>query len=212
MEVLSFVKQLELAPMGEDEMQVALRGKGSALKEQNNQGFVDAGSLVSFTETISCVHKSDVLNSTLLAQLAADHIHNRNIHSEKWYDKYINVLGKLGWVVQDFEFERYEANAQTMKISKTIIDIVQALLTPSEIETVERVLESLQSQGNEPWWDVFDSKSTDPSQNFQVAPCVDDLSGQVVMALASFCFTASSREDRWLCFDYNPTSQIGQLP
>ena len=67
MEALSFVKQLELAPMGEDEMQVALRGKGSALKEQNNQGFVDAGSLVSFTETISCVHKSDVLNSTLLA-------------------------------------------------------------------------------------------------------------------------------------------------
>ena len=79
-------------------------------------------------------------------------------------------------MVQDFEFERYKANAQTMKISKTIIDIVQAL-TPSEIETVECVLESLQSYGNEPLWDMFDSKSTDPSQNgnFQVAPCVDDL-------------------------------------
>ena len=89
MEALSFVKQLELAPTGEDEMQVA---KGSALKDHNKQGFVDAGSLVSFTETISCVHKSDVLNSTLLTQLAADHIHHGNIHSEKWYDKYINVL------------------------------------------------------------------------------------------------------------------------
>ena len=59
-----------------------------------------------------------------------------------------------------------------MRISKAIIDIVKAILSPSEIQTVERVLESLQSQGNEPWWVAFDSKFTGPSQNgnFQVAP------------------------------------------
>ena len=37
-----------------------------------NQGFVDAGSLVTFTSDISEQHRSDVLYSTLLAQLAAD--------------------------------------------------------------------------------------------------------------------------------------------
>ena len=61
-----------------------------------------------------------------------------------------------------------------MRISKAIIEIVKAILSPSEIQTVERVLESLQSQGNEPWWVAFDSKSTGPSLNgnFQVAPAV----------------------------------------
>ena len=70
------------------------------------------------------------------------------------------------------------------------------------------MLESLQSQGNEPMWVVFDSKSTGPSQdgNFQVAPCSEDSSGQVVMAVASFYFTASAREDHWVWFDYSSTN------
>ena len=75
-----------------------------------------------------------------------------------------------------------------MRISRAIIDIVKAILSSSKIEAVERVLESLQSQGNEPWWVVFDCKSMGHSQNgnFQVAPCSKDFSGQVVMALGSF--------------------------
>ena len=84
MAALSFVKQLELAPMAENEVQLTLRAKSSALKEQKEQGFVDVGSLVSFTKKISGVYKSDVLNSTLLAQLAADKICNRN--KDKWYE------------------------------------------------------------------------------------------------------------------------------
>ena len=144
MEALSFVKELELAPAEKDEMEVA---KGSVLKDHKHQGFVDAGSLVSFTDKISYVHKSDVLNSTLLAQLAADHVvQHRNIHSEKWYDHYIHVLGKLGWVVQDLNFEKYKSTAQTTRISKAIIEIIQGLISQSEIQTVERVLQSLKDQ------------------------------------------------------------------
>ena len=79
MAALSFVKQLELAPMAEDEVQLALRAKSSAVKEQKEQGFIDARSLVAFTKKISCVRKSDVLNSTLLAQLTADKIKRKTL-------------------------------------------------------------------------------------------------------------------------------------
>ena len=105
-------------------------------------------------------------------------------------------------------WEVYQASDQTMRISKAIIDIVKAILSSSKIEAVERVLESLQSQGNEPWWVVFDCKSMGHSQNgnFQVAPCSKDFSGQVVMALGSFYLTASAREDRWIWFDYSSTN------
>ena len=44
-----------------------------------------------------------------------------------------------------FEFEKYEANSQTMKVSKDIVDIVKAILSPSEIQAVECVLELLPS-------------------------------------------------------------------
>ena len=92
-----------------------------------------------------------------------------------------------------------------MKISKPIVDIVKAILSPSEIQAVERVLEVLRSPQNEPRWNVFDKKSTGPNNNgnFQVLPCHEDVLGQVVMVLESFYFTATSREDRWLWFQYN---------
>ena len=43
----------------------------------------------------------------------------------------------------------YEANSQTMKFCKAIVDIVKAILSPSEIQAVKRVLESLRSLQNE---------------------------------------------------------------
>ena len=61
--------------MTEDQVQLTRRAKRSAtFQEQKGQGFVDAGALISFTHEISSSHKSDVLNSTLLAQLTADKI------------------------------------------------------------------------------------------------------------------------------------------
>ena len=79
-------------------------------------------------------------------------------------------FGKIGWVIQEFEFE-YEVNSQTMKVSEAIVE--KAILSLSEIQAVKCVLESLRSPQNEPWWNVFDMKSTGPSKhgNFQVIPC-----------------------------------------
>ena len=66
-----------------------------------------------------------------------------------------------------------------MKVSKAIVDIVKAILLPSEIQAVKHVLESLHSTQNEQWWNVFVMKSTGPSKNgnFQVIPCHEDCSG-----------------------------------
>ena len=52
-------------------------GRQSAFSYQE-QGFVNGGSLASFTRQLSSVHRSDVLNSTLLAQLAASKYYDRN--------------------------------------------------------------------------------------------------------------------------------------
>ena len=93
MAALSFINQLEL----EDQVD-------SATSKQ--QGSVSGGSVTSFTSKLSIVQRSDVLNSTLLAQLAAGKDYNRTTQITEWYKKYIYVLGKIGWVVQDFEFEK----------------------------------------------------------------------------------------------------------
>ena len=144
-----------------------------------------------------------MLNSTLLAHLAASKHYDQNKETDKWYKKYLHVLGKIGWVVQEFEFNKYEANSQTMKFCEAIIDILKAIVLPSEIQAVKRVLESLRSPENEQWWNILVTKSTSPNKNgsFQVIPCHEDCSGQVVMAF----FTTTAREECWLRFQYNST-------
>ena len=56
---------------------------------------------------------------------------------------------------------------------------MKAILSPSEIEAVKYVLESLRSPQNDQWWNVFVMKTTGPSKNgnFQVIPCHEDCSG-----------------------------------
>ena len=142
-----------------------------------------------------------MLNRTLLAQLTASKHYDRNKETDKWYKRYLHVLEKIGWVVQEFEFKKYEANSQTMKY------ILKAIVLPSEIQAVKRVLESLHCPQNEQWWNVLVMKSTSPNKNgsFQVIPCHEDCSGQVVMAFGLFYFTTTAREECWLRFQYNST-------
>ena len=172
---------------------------------KTEQGLVNAGSLVSFTNGISSVHKSDVMYSTLLAQLAADKKYDRRENTTEWYKYYVNVLGKVGWIIQNVKFEEYSTNSQTLRASTAILDTIKDIVSRNELTLVEKTLSSLQTRDNEAWWVVFDEKSSSRSQNgnFQTSLCNVDSSGQVTLSLCSFYFHASKVHERWLWFDYN---------
>ena len=55
------------------------------------QGSMSGKSVASFKSKLSIVHRSDVLNSTLLAQLAAGKDYNRTTQITEWYKKYISA-------------------------------------------------------------------------------------------------------------------------
>ena len=169
------------------------------------QSYVDAGSLVSFTNRLSTQNKEDVLNGTLLAQLAADGVADRTKQTEAWYRKYVEVLSHIGWVIQSFNFQRYTMRGESFAINKALLNIVKDLLTAEEFDLIERTMDSLQDDGNQPWWHVFSKESSGPSENgnFQVCPCQQDSSGQVIMTLGSFYFQASETNERWFWFNYN---------
>ena len=158
---VGFVKSLELAqPRG-----IPLKSRipsARVITGEAEQGLVDAGALASFTNKLSDTHKSDVLNSTLLAQLAVVKQFDRFEDTDKWYKYYVNVLGKVGWVIQEVTFEEYNTSGQTLKVSDSIIDILKAVLSGDELAVIQRTLDSLQSGQNEGWWVVFDRKSSGP--------------------------------------------------
>ena len=68
-------------------------------------GFVDAGSVVCFSSehVINVQQKKDVLNSTLLSQLAANKGYNRFTDPSDWCAYYRKVASQIGWVTQSFK-------------------------------------------------------------------------------------------------------------
>jgi hypothetical protein len=60
--------------------------------DTTDSGYVDAGSLISFVAGVSAENRADILNSTLLAQLAANKQYNREQQTQEWYGMYREVL------------------------------------------------------------------------------------------------------------------------
>ena len=176
--------------------------------ENQEQSYVNAGALVSFTNRLSAQDKEDVLNGTLFAQFAADAVADRMKQEEAWYHKYVEVLSHIGWVIQSCNFEEYTMKGESFAIDKAFLKIVKDLLTAEEYDLIERTIESLQDEGNQPWWHAFSKNSSGPSENgnFQVCPCQQDSSGQVIMTLGSFYFQASETNEKWFWFSHNTSN------
>ena len=50
-----------------------------------------------------CLDQADVLNSTLLAQINSDYLHDRETDPRSWYNTYLQTLMVVGWEVKEFE-------------------------------------------------------------------------------------------------------------
>lgn len=92
------------------------------------EGYVDGGSLVSFVHKVSEQQRKDVLYGCNLAQLAASAQYDRVEDSENWYKAYTEVMENIGWVVQNFQFEKIETKQSNFKLSDSILEILSELV------------------------------------------------------------------------------------
>lgn len=198
MDPVSFVKSLELEPYSG-----GFHGGGGIVADQKSEAEVDAGSLTSFTSELQGQQKEDVLNSTLLAQLAANKRYNRFDDTENWYKFYTDVMGQIGWVMQSLAFNQYKSSQASFKISDVVLQLLSALIgdEPELLAVVKETLDSLASSAD--GLTLFSSCSCSAKQgNFQILPCTVDKSNQVSVGFIGFYFTASQVAKNYFFFSY----------
>ncbi|XP_068739566.1 uncharacterized protein [Montipora capricornis] len=199
-DIVSFVKSLELAEG---------RGYRAVLTElglppgNKQQGYVNDGSLVSFTSNLEGLQKQDVLHSSLLAQLAANKKHDRLEDSKNWYMFYTNVMATVGWDIQSFQFDEYDSTSSTVKVSQVTLKLLSSILGGDEemMEVIKNTIDKLakDSQGASL---LQSSSSSQNHGNFQVVPCNVDKSNQVNVAFLGCFFRASEVAKDYFFFDY----------
>ena len=181
---LDFIQSLELATP-ESEIMAIGNSEGSAS--------VDAGSLMSFVDDVKGQQRSDVLNSCLLAQLAANKKYDREKDTENWYKFYSEVLQNIGWVIQDFKFSKMTYSGASFEPSALMLLAMEALCSPSQYAVLKLAISAIRSLSTDHRASRIFEASTHSSANgnFQLGTCAQE-GDQVTMALGG-CFFSSTK-------------------
>ena len=95
--------------------------------DDTEQGYVNLGSLQSFTMALTAQEKEDVINSILLAQLTATHMYSREKEYSEWYRIYVQALTKLGWMVDSYRFMEYTPTGSTINLAEATLKLLGLL-------------------------------------------------------------------------------------
>ncbi len=216
-QALEFVKKctlatkLQVSPLCAEPVPAGAGVSTSATQHADyaKQGFVCGGSTVSFTEHLKGQQKSDVLNSTLFAQLVADAKHSRE--TPEWYKEYVQVLGNIGYEIEGlFKFENFDCKSPTFTMHTVVLNVLKGLATDDEIRLKQSIFDAMKAVENVggKHVELFDdySKTSSTHGGFQIFPCTTDSNNNVLLILGAFYFTSAQHGNNILFFDYNTSS------
>jgi len=209
MSAAQFVRSLEMP-----EMKMVHRGRQfqkmpslAAMTNESPEAFVNKGSLLSFVAGVSTQAQEDALNATLLAQLAADHLFDKEKQTERWYGVYTDTLARIGFPLERFQFNRAELSASSATFDRVILDILAAALTENEVAVLEASLDALKQLPEDDQRVVLWDQSTHSAEqgNFQIG-IASDAGGVLTMKMGAFHFSATQEVTRLLFFTWETTS------
>ena len=169
--------------------------------ENPSQGFVNNKSLISFVAGISHQAQQDVLNSTLLAQLYADHVDPEGEDLMAWYQAYIKVLKNVGWTVEGIETATFDSTTNLLDMKNAILEILAEAIGGQYLPLISKTLEVFKElTDSDHKLLVFENNSHTLSKgNFQIG-VVDETAGVLSMALGAIVLTTSEEIRKILLF------------
>jgi hypothetical protein len=187
-----------------------MRGAGEpsivdlAFDRAKDQAAVVGSDLISFVQGVTPERREAIVNSSLLAQLAAKKKVPDPDKTTEWYDAYFDVLTNIGWVIQDKQFAEYDERSENFEAHKAIMMVATTLLGPAAgaLAIVESTLKALESmdEGN-PWITIFNRESAHAkTARFQVSLAEQHEGDQFFVTLMAFSLEAKTTITQVLLF------------
>lgn len=168
---------------------------------KTEQSFLNARSLVSFVSEVSGQQRSDVLNSVLLAQLAANKQFSSDDQSVEWYEAFVAILNNTGWAIENSEFSHFESSDNVFDIENVIIDILTAAFGGTFIGVITNTLNAIKGLSDSNGTITAFEKNTHSLSKgtFQIGIATVE-NGAVALQLGTFLLTSSNEIKRILFF------------
>ncbi|WP_149243073.1 hypothetical protein [Dyadobacter sp. 32] len=165
------------------------------------QSFLNAKSIISFVSEINGQRRDDVLNSVLLAQLAANKQFLGDDQSLEWYKESVKVLNNIGWNIQAAEFSHFESKEDLFEVQNVIIDILLTAFGCTFINAITKTLNAIKGLADGYGKITIFEKNTHSLSKgaFQIGLAKEE-KGAVSLQIGTFLITSSSEIKRILFF------------
>ncbi|KAH9902488.1 hypothetical protein C8Q73DRAFT_7526 [Cubamyces lactineus] len=167
---------------------------------ENSQDTADvvAGSALYFPSDVPGQFKSDIINSTLFAQLAADSKYDRWDDAVNWYNDYKAVLDMLGWDTHNFQMIEIGDVGHYGSMARVVSQLSASFLSGEQLGQLSSMINALKETRNEAAENTFNNQSRRlNAANFQIG-VVRILDGNRTMAIQQYVELSSQEIDRVL--------------
>jgi hypothetical protein len=167
-------------------------------------GAVDGNIIASFVDGVTGQQKHDVLNSCLLAQLAADFRFDREDNPIDWTKFYVTVLGNVGFVAPSFQFRGLQSNQARFTMDAVIIRLLTSFLTGDELQTAQAAIDAVKAlEDGDRRLVIFERNSVQQTAgNFQVDSVGVSPAGVLSLKVGAFSFRSSESTTKVLFFSF----------
>ncbi|KAI0326055.1 hypothetical protein GY45DRAFT_1374285 [Cubamyces sp. BRFM 1775] len=152
---------------------------------------VAAGSSVAFVSDLDSQMKADVLNSTLLAQINSDFLHDRETDPRSWYNTYLQTLMVVGWEVKEFDFTLIRDTDNFLTGEELFLDYVSKYMPQREFDLFRKMMTALQQPQNSDASKLLDDQARNLKMSNWQAGVVSNQGGNPSFKINAFLCSAS---------------------
>ncbi|MDR0277939.1 MAG: hypothetical protein LBJ37_08645 [Paucimonas sp.] len=179
-ELMDFIANLQLPEAGRPWLQTPPESSAEIV---GDSAAVAGESLVSFVSGLSQQAREDVLNSTLLMQLAASKMYDKATQREEWFKFYTEGLARLGWTLSHQEMHLYHPSQQSFTVDGVALEMIGGATGGSAFSSVaQRTFEALRKEPHALRL-FLDNSNSGNVGTFQIMPCAQSVTGEVTMLL-----------------------------
>lgn len=169
--------------------------------QDEEQSFLSSKSVVSFASEVSENNRRDILNSTLLAQLAANKKFPDDVQVLEWYREFVKVLSTIGWVMEEAAFSTFKSAKDIFEVENAIINILTTAFGGDYLSVITKTLDAIKDLSDDNGKITAFEKNTHSLSKgaFQIALAVER-NNTVSMQLGTFMLTSSNEIKKILFF------------
>jgi len=180
---------------------------GAIFDKAKDQAQVVGSGVFSFQQGVDAQVREAISDSALLAQLLANKQVKFESHPERWFRIYGEVLGNVGWTVQDQGWSDYTADGTQVEVNEKILDLLTVVLgvAPTALAVITATLKALKGMAaDSPWITIFSREVQRANvARFQIGLVNTDKDADVFVNLIACILSARTAINQVLFFKWN---------